>query len=121
MNVTHLFRQFTSLFLGAALLVFVGCGGDDSGGAAINSAEASQLEAKVAQGDGDAAMKLGEMYAQKTGDREAQLEAAKWFHLAGRLGNGSASMGLNAVTAQMPLEDQDEVLRRVEAFKLPAK
>jgi len=122
MKITLLSKQFTSLFLGAALTLFVGCGGSESGGgAAVNSAEVSQLETKVAQGDAAAAMKLGEMFAAKTGDREAQMEAAKWFHIAGRLGNSSASLGLTAVIGQMPLEDQSEVDRRVAAFKLPAK
>ncbi len=122
MKITLLSKQFTSLFLGATLTLFVGCGGGESdGGAAVNSAEVSQLETKVAQGDATAAMKLGEMFASKTGDREAQMEAAKWFHIAGRLGDSSASMGLTAVIGQMPLEDQSEVDRRVASFKLPTK
>lgn len=122
MKTTSLSKQLTSLLLGATLFVFAGCGGGDSGGgAAVNSAEVSQLEAKVAQGDSAAAMKLGELYAAKTGDREAQLEAAKWFHVASKLGNSSAGLALNAVTAQMTLDDQNEVERRVAAYPLPAK
>ena len=122
MKTIPLSRQVTSLLLGATLFVLAGCGGSESGGgAAVNSAEASQLEAKVAQGDSAAALKLGELYAAKAGDREAQIEAAKWFHIASRLGNTSAGLALNAVTAQMTLEDQSEVDRRVAAFPLPAK
>lgn len=122
MKTTSLSKQLTSLLLGATLFAFAGCGGGDSeGGAPINSAEVSQLEAKVSQGDSAAAMKLGELYAAKTGDHEAQLEAAKWFQIAGRLGNSSASLALNAVTSQMTLDDQSEVDRRVAAFPLPAK
>lgn len=119
MNITSLSRHLTSLLLGAALTLFVGCGGEPEGDPALNSAEVSQLSAKVSQGDADAAMKLGEMFAAKAGDRESQIEAAKWFHLAGRLGNSSAGMGLSAVTSQMSFDDQSEVDRRVASFKLP--
>ncbi len=122
MKLTSLSKYLTSLVLGAALVLVAGCGGGDSSSSVtIDPAAVSQLEAKVAQGDADAAMKLGEMYAAKTGDREAQMTAAKWFHISARLGNSSAAMGLSAVTSQMSFDDQAEVERRVESYKLPTK
>lgn len=120
MKSTSFPKLFSVLFL-IATLALAGCGGGDSDAGAVDSAEVSQLEAKVAQGDADAALKLAELHAQKNGNREAQIEAAKWFHIATRLGHTSAAMGLNAVTANMPLEDQTEVELRVAAYKLPAK
>jgi TPR repeat protein len=123
MNSKPLSRIALSLLLGATLVAFTGCKkeADGSSGATISAAEMSQLEAKAAQGDGDAAMKLGEAYANKGKNREDQIAAAKWFHIAGRLGNANASMGLTTVQSQMTFDDQSEAERQAMLFKVPEK
>lgn len=122
MNTNTLLKICSPMILAATLVATTGCGKSaptaDSG---ANSAEVTALEAKALQGDATAAFKLGEINAAKTGNKEAQIEAAKWFHLAGRLGNDNARMGLDTITGSMSLDDQGEAERRVEAIKIPGK
>jgi len=122
MKLKHLSSWSFSLLLGVVLAALsVGCDSGGGGGSGSTSAgDVSALEAKVAQGDGDAAMKLGEMFAGKSG-KDNQIEAAKWFHIAGRLGNATAKMGLEAVIRGMPLEDQTEAELRAEKVNYPRK
>jgi hypothetical protein len=119
MKLKHLSSWSFSLLLGVVLALSVGCD-KGGGGGSVNAGEVAALEAKVAQGDGDAAMKLGEMFAGQSG-KDNQIEAAKWFHVAGRLGNATAKMGLEAVTTGMPLEDQSEAELRAEKVNYPRK
>ncbi|HSH14467.1 MAG TPA: hypothetical protein VLD18_00440 [Verrucomicrobiae bacterium] len=120
MITKHIPKLLSTLLMSATLVIASGCGGGTPE-STVDKAAASQLEAKVAEGDASAAMKLGEMYAADVGNKESQIEAAKWFHIAGRMGHAEASVGLNAITGGLPFEDQAEAERRVELFKFPAK
>lgn len=121
MITKYMLKLLSPLLLGVTLVIASGCGGGGGAESSVDKAAASQLEAKVAEGDAGAAMKLGEMYAADIGNKESQIEAAKWFHIAGRMGHGEASVGLNAIIGGLPFEDQAEAERRVELFKFPAK
>jgi TPR repeat protein len=122
MNTRNAIPLFSSLILSATLILAAGCGGGSGGGGAAQSGEAQQLEAKVLQqGDADAAMKLGEYYANKGTDTKTRIQAAKWFSVAGLLGNSNAKMALDTVTKGMSLEDQGEAERQALAVKLPKK
>ncbi|HAV60818.1 MAG TPA: hypothetical protein DCY13_00440 [Verrucomicrobiales bacterium] len=120
MKAKSLLSSVTTLALATVLTFTVGCG-EGGGGKTPSAAEVTQLEAKVAQGDGDAAMKLGELFAADLKNQEAQITAAKWFYIAGQLEHPNASMGYQAVTKTMGGDDILEAERRANAFKLPAK
>lgn len=119
MTTQSILKVSSALFLAATLVLAPGCGG--GGESDATSAETSQLEAKAKQGDAAAAMSLAEKLAAKTGNKEAQIEALKWFHLAGRLGNVNARMGVEVLQKSLSGEDVMEAERRVAAIKLPAK
>ena len=122
MNTNTLLKICSPVILAGTLAISTGCGKTEStADTGASSAEVTDLEAKALQGDAAAAFKLGELNAAKTGNKEAQIEAAKWFHLAGRLGNDNARMGLDTITGSMSLDDQGEAERRVEAIKIPGK
>ena len=59
--------------------------------------------------------------AAKTGSKEMQIEALKWFHIASRLGNSNARMGVEVLQKSLGGEDVMEAERRAAAFKVPAK
>jgi hypothetical protein len=107
------------LFLAVTLVAVPGCGG--GGKSDAPSVETSQLEAKAKQGDAAAAMSLAEKLAAKTGSKETQIEALKWFHIASRLGNANARMGVEVLQKNLSGEDVMEAERRAAAFKVPAK
>lgn len=120
MKSNPLFSFVTALFVSTALLLTTGCGGGE-GGTAPDAAEVAALEAKVAGGDADAAMKLGELFAADLGSRESQITAAKWFHIAAKMGHLTASIGVDSVNKGLSGEENLEAERRANAFKLPAK
>jgi len=119
--ITKLFSKLClALLLGASLALTSGCGGSGGGGSAgVDPAEVSRLEALVAQGDANAAFKLAEMHAEKVGNREAQIEAAKWAHVAGRMGHDQAKMLLDTVSRGMEGDDALEAEQRVATVKFP--
>lgn len=120
MTTKYFSQLFSTLLMSATLILASGCGGGGTE-SSVDQAAASQLQAKVAEGDASAAMKLGEMYAADLGNKESQIEAAKWFHIAGRMGHGDAKVALDAIIGGMPFEDQSEAERRVGLFKFPAQ
>lgn len=120
MKIKLLSSLCQTVVLGLMMVALTGCdgGGGSGDSGAASGGEVAALEAKVAQGDAAAAMKLGETFAAKAG-KDNQIEAAKWFHVSGRLGNKTAKMGLDAITAGMPLEDQSEAELRAEKVNYP--
>ena len=120
MITKHMPQLFSSLLLSATLVIAAGCGGG-APETSVDPAAVSQLVAKVAEGDANAAMKLAEMYATDAANKESQIEATKWFHVAGRMGHSDAGVGLGAILNSIPFEDQMEAERRVEQVKFPAK
>lgn len=120
MITKHIPQLLSTLLLSATLVLSAGCGGGTPA-STVDQAAASQLVAKVAEGDANAAMKLAEMYASDVANKESQIEATKWFHVASRMGHSDAGVGLGAILNSIPFEDQMEAERRVELVKFPAK
>lgn len=112
---------FFNLVLAAVVCFTIGCGESGTQGQAPDPAEVAALEAKVAEGDADAAMKLGELFAQDSANNESRITAAKWFHVAGRLGNANAGVALNTVTSGMDGDALAEAELRASAVKIPQK
>jgi thioredoxin-like negative regulator of GroEL len=120
MTTKFLAKACPALLLSFVLALSVGCGeGGESDSVGVDPAEVTRLEAMVQKGDADAALKLGELYAANGENHQARIQAAKWFHIAGRMGNSDAGMLLNTITAGMTAEDDMQIQQMVESYKIP--
>ena len=108
------------MVMALTLALAPGCGGGGNEGDSA-TAEVRELETKATQGDPVAAMALAEKLAAKTKNKEAQIEALKWFHVAGRLGNANAKFGIEVLQKNLGGDDVMEAERRAAAVKLPTK
>lgn len=121
MITKHLIKFFSAILLGTAVVISSGCGGGDKSSGSVDPAKVTELQAKIQQGDGDAAFQLGELYAAHADNKESAINAALYFTVAGGLGNGNAKAALDAINAGLTAEDKMELDRRVGAYKMPTK